>query len=118
MKFVHQQLLVAGVGLSVCFLSAFGSVDQLAQRWSEYSPVLGNFFGIGILIVFVPIARWLVCLVTLASLQDPLAQSRGYSAQSVFVGSDYSKFNHWFLHVDEFGFDLDLKQKLQSKNAQ
>ena len=60
------------------------------------------------------IVRWLFRLVALSSLHDSLAQSRGYSPDA-FVASDFSKLNRWFFHVDEFGVDLDLKEKLKSK---
>ena len=115
MTFVQQQLLIAGLGILVCLLSTFGPVDQVAQNRSEYNPTFGNFIGMGMLVVFFPFARWLSRLVVLGGLQTTVAQKRGQTPQSFFVRSDFSKLNRWFLHVDEFGCDLDLKKKLQSK---
>lgn len=100
MKFVHQQLLIAGLGMLVISVDIFSSFKVL-----EF----------GLLLLFVPIIRWLVRLVALGSLRDTLAQSRGYSSRTLFVASDFSRLNRWFFHVDEFGADLDLKKKLQSK---
>lgn len=100
MKFSHQQWLIAGLGLSVISLNFFISADLSI---------------VGAPLVLLPLVRWLFRLVALSSLHDSLAQSRGYSSRTLFVASDFSKLNRWFFHVDEFGVDLDLKEKLKSK---
>ena len=93
--------MIAGLGLSVISLNFFISADLSIVERAFGAPTISSagFFA------------WLRCL----AFTIPLLKAGAILLGTLFVASDFSKLNRWFFHVDEFGVDRDLKEKLKSK---